>query len=249
MQDLKIFDNKLTMTLKEITDLLSVRHDRAFDKVSKMLDSEEFGTVSIQDIVYNDRGQTIKTYLLDKTQSIAVAAKLNTDLLVRVIKRWQELEEEKLYGNFNLPKTYKEALSQLLDTIEEKEILQEQAKLNKPKVEAFDKSKLIFNKKESVYDKERGFKKDINELYPFLRNDKITNILEYYTTLKYKDTNYYVKDEIEECINMFLDDCTRERSGSKKSVILFHDCFLGGKTVVNKELAIQYLGYTEEFFE
>jgi phage anti-repressor protein len=151
-------------------------------------------------------------------------------------KRLSELSELDLARNY-------------VKVLEEREELKKQAKLDKPKVEAFDGAKLIFPKKESVFDKERGFKKDINELYPFLRNDKITNILEYYTTKKYKDTNYYIKEEIEECVEMFLDECYRERSDSKKSVILFHDCFLGGKTVVNKDLAIKYLGYTEEFFE
>ena len=82
----------VTMTLKEITDLLDVRHDKAMLKVAAMAESPDFGTVSILDIVYNDKGQTTKTYQLDKRQSIAVAANLNTALLMRIIDRWQELE-------------------------------------------------------------------------------------------------------------------------------------------------------------
>ena len=82
----------VTMTLKEITVLLDVRHDKAMLKVAAMAESPDFGTVSILDIVYNDKGQTTKTYQLDKRQSIAVAANLNTTLLMRIIDRWQELE-------------------------------------------------------------------------------------------------------------------------------------------------------------
>ena len=82
----------VTMTLKEITDLLDVRHDKAMLKVAAMAESPDFGTVSILDIVYNDRGQTTKTYQLDKRQSIAVAANLSTALLMRIVDRWQELE-------------------------------------------------------------------------------------------------------------------------------------------------------------
>jgi hypothetical protein len=39
-----------------------------------LIESPEFGTMSILDIVYNDKGQTTKTYQLDKRQSIAVAS-------------------------------------------------------------------------------------------------------------------------------------------------------------------------------
>lgn len=84
--------NKATMTLKEITDLLDVRHDKALIKVDRMVLEPSFGTVSKTDIVYNDKGQTIQTYQLDKRQSIAVASRLNTALLMKVIDRWQELE-------------------------------------------------------------------------------------------------------------------------------------------------------------
>lgn len=81
-----------TMTLKEITDLLDVQHSKAMLKVERMARDSEFGTVSKMDIVYNDRGQTTETYILDKRQSMAVSAVLNTALLMRVIDRWQELE-------------------------------------------------------------------------------------------------------------------------------------------------------------
>lgn len=85
-----------TMTLKEITDLLEVRHNNAMLVVEKMLQDQEFGTATKIQYQYtkgnNARG-TIETYQLNKRQSIAVAAKLNTSLLMRIIDRWQELED------------------------------------------------------------------------------------------------------------------------------------------------------------
>ena len=84
------------MTLKEITDLLEVRHDKAMAKVEEMAKEPEFGSVSKMDIQYSSgkgRIDTIQTYQLDKRQSIAVAARLNTMLLMRIIDRWQELEQ------------------------------------------------------------------------------------------------------------------------------------------------------------
>ena len=94
MKDLIDMKDGLTMTLKEITDLLSVQHSKAMNTVSKMATDPEFGAVSKMDTVYNDSGQTVETYQLDKRQSIAVAARLNVALLMRVIDRWLELENQ-----------------------------------------------------------------------------------------------------------------------------------------------------------
>ena len=107
-----------TMTLKEITDLLGVRHDKAMLKVAAMAESPDFGTMSILDIVYNDKGQTTKTYQLNKHQSIAAAAILNTTLLMRIIDRWQELEKAKQQL---LPQTHIQAVEAYLVTLKKVE--------------------------------------------------------------------------------------------------------------------------------
>lgn len=44
------------MTLKEITDLLEVEHNKAMAKVTKMAEEPEFGTVAKTSTVYNDKG-------------------------------------------------------------------------------------------------------------------------------------------------------------------------------------------------
>jgi len=119
------------MSLKEITDLIGVRHDKACLKVLSMAEEPEFGAVSIIDIVYNDQGQTIKTYMLDKRQSVAVAAKLNTALLMRVIDRWQELESKQAAPQFNIPQTLPEALRLAAD-------LADQLAIAAPKVAVYD---------------------------------------------------------------------------------------------------------------
>ena len=86
---------EMTMTLKEITDILGVRHDKAMAKVTEMAKEAEFGAcVQIGHMVDIGSGaqSCIQTYALDKRQSIAVAAKLNTTLLMNIIDRWTELE-------------------------------------------------------------------------------------------------------------------------------------------------------------
>ena len=119
MKNLVIANAAMTMTLKEITDLLDVRHDKAMLKVAAMTESPDFGTVSILDIVYNDKGQTTKTYQLNKRQSIAVSARLNTALLMRIIDRWQELENQ---SKPSLPSTYIAALEALVASEKAKEL-------------------------------------------------------------------------------------------------------------------------------
>ena len=119
MKSLVIANAAMTMTLKEITDLLDVRHDKAMLKVAEMAKEPEFGTMSVVDIVYNDKGQTTKTYQLNKRQSIAVSARLNTALLMRIIDRWQELENQ---SKPSLPTTYIAALEALIASEKAKEL-------------------------------------------------------------------------------------------------------------------------------
>ena len=52
-------------------------------KVEEMAREPDFGSMSKIDIAYNSYGQTTQTYLLNKRQSIAVASRLNTNLLMK----------------------------------------------------------------------------------------------------------------------------------------------------------------------
>ena len=108
----------LTMTLKEITDILKVRHNDAMKVVENMAESSDFGALRKSRIAYNQHGQTTETYALDKRQSIAVAAKLNTSLLMNIIDRWQELE-----GAAPKPLTQIEQVRLLLESLEANEHL------------------------------------------------------------------------------------------------------------------------------
>ena len=87
----------LTMTLKEITDLLNVRHNDAMNVVERMAAEPEFGMItkiSYSSPMPNGGFRAMETYQLNKRQSIAASARLNTALLMRIVDRWQELEEQ-----------------------------------------------------------------------------------------------------------------------------------------------------------
>ena len=80
LKNLAIANATLTMSSLEIADLLNVEHNKAMNKFQKMAEDPEFGTVAKINVVYNDKGQAIQTYQLNKRQSIAVASRLNTAL-------------------------------------------------------------------------------------------------------------------------------------------------------------------------
>ena len=129
-------NQEYVITLKEITDLVGVRHDKSMAKVEELAIEEGFGTLSKIDIVYNDKGQTIPTYRFTKKQAIAVGARLNNTMLMKVINRLEELEKAK--PQFQIPQTYSEAL--MLAAKQAEQIEQQTALIEaqKPKVEFYE---------------------------------------------------------------------------------------------------------------
>jgi len=89
-----LIKNDVVVTLKEITDLLGIEHNKAIKKVEKLTEEPSFGTVEKIATVYNTRGQTVDTYLLNKKQAIATAAKLDNSMLMKVINHVETLEKK-----------------------------------------------------------------------------------------------------------------------------------------------------------
>lgn len=94
------------ITLKEITDLIDVQHSKAMLKVEQLSKEPSFGEVSKFD-TFNLNNVKVETYLLNKKQAIAIGAKLNNSLLMKVIDRLEELEKQ---NTFKVPQTFHEAL-------------------------------------------------------------------------------------------------------------------------------------------
>lgn len=90
--------NEVTITLKDLTDLIGVRHNDALKKVVDLSEEDSFGQLRETRISIpkgNGAFQDIKTYILTKKQAIAVGAKLNNALLMKVIDKIEELEKER----------------------------------------------------------------------------------------------------------------------------------------------------------
>jgi len=87
----KMQSQNIEITLKEITDLISVEHNKAMKVVEKLSQEPSFGEVE-KFTTLNLNNVKVKTYKLNKKQAIAVGAKLNNSLLMKVIDRLEELE-------------------------------------------------------------------------------------------------------------------------------------------------------------
>lgn len=95
MQIINTTTEERVITLKEITDLIGARHNDSMRKVEELAKEEGFGTLRKIRSVYNSKGQTIETYHFTKKQAIAVGARLNNAMLMKVINRLEELESKK----------------------------------------------------------------------------------------------------------------------------------------------------------
>ncbi len=122
------------ITLKEITDLITVEHNKAMKVVDRLCLEISFGTVEKIATVYNDKNQTIDTYLLTKKQAIAVGAKLNNSLLMKVIDRLEELE------NQNKPKT---TLDLIIQSAQEMQFIKEVQDNQGKRIEILEDSKVL----------------------------------------------------------------------------------------------------------
>ena len=129
------------ITLKDILNLINedrklrgskdIQHSKAMDIVTKMVsESPSFGLVSFFDTI-NLNNLKIQTYLLTKNQAIAVGGKLDTERLMMVIKKVEEIEERNSVPQ--LPQNYIEALEALTTSEKEKLKLAETI-VNKDKV-------------------------------------------------------------------------------------------------------------------
>ena len=99
-----------------------------------------------------------------------------------------------IYGEYNLPTTYKEALIQLLTVVEQKEKIEEQNKVLIPKAEGYDVL-IAADGYQNMNEVAKAFSIGRNKLFKLLRNEKILmdNNVPYQ---KYINNNYFLVKEI-----------------------------------------------------
>lgn len=121
----------LTMSSREIADLVESRHDSVKRTIERLQDK---GLIQLTPMVEvkNHLGQVVTEYQLIKRDTYIVVAQLSPEFTARLVDRWQELENQQMP---QIPQTLSEALRLAADQaeqIERQNLLLEQ---QRPKVE------------------------------------------------------------------------------------------------------------------
>lgn len=121
----------LTMSSREIADLVESRHDSVKRTIERLQDK---GLIQLTPMVEvkNHLGQIVTEYQLIKRDTYVVVAQLSPEFTARLVDRWQELENQQMP---QIPQTLSEALRLAADQaeqIEKQNLLLEQ---QRPKVE------------------------------------------------------------------------------------------------------------------
>lgn len=120
-------ENKLTMSTREISQLLNKQHSNIKVSAERMAAK---GVIAPQETQYQDpqNKQVYTEYLLTKRDSLILVAQNSPEFTAAIIDRWQELEANQFY----IPQTYGEALQLCADQAK-------QLEMAAPKVAFFDK--------------------------------------------------------------------------------------------------------------
>lgn len=104
------------MTSIEISEIVGKDHRHVLESIRSMEDSWiKAGGKKFVESTYVDKLNREKPcYSLTKTECLYVATKYNDEARAKLVLRWEQLEKEnlnrKMYGGFDIPKNYLEAL-------------------------------------------------------------------------------------------------------------------------------------------
>lgn len=129
--------NSVTMSSREIADLVESRHDKVKQSIERLAAKGVISLPPLGDFEFiNNLGIkcTGSEYRVCKRDSYVVVAQLSPEFTARLVDRWQELEEQN-----RIPQTLPEALRLAADLAEEKQRLESQLAIAAPKVEFVDR--------------------------------------------------------------------------------------------------------------
>jgi phage regulator Rha-like protein len=122
----------VTMSSREIADLVDSRHDKVKQSIQRLADR---GVIDLPPLgeYLDSLGRKATEYRIGKRDSYVIVAQLSPEFTARLVDRWQELEEQKAPS---LPQNFAEALRLAADQADQ--IQQQQTIIHQqaPKVEA-----------------------------------------------------------------------------------------------------------------
>ena len=130
-------DAPLTMTTREVADLLEKQHSNIKISAERLAASGVIGTLAVQEFTHN--GNTYTEYLLNKRDSLILVAQNCPEFTARIVDRWQELEAKATQPAFQIPATLSAALRLAAEQAEQIEQQQAQLAITAPKAQALDR--------------------------------------------------------------------------------------------------------------
>ncbi|EGT4533157.1 TPA: Rha family transcriptional regulator [Clostridioides difficile] len=242
MNDLTIINqnNQFLVESREVAELIEKKHDnllrdiRGYKKIledSSNLKSQDF---FIESTYINTQNKIQPCYLLTKKGCDMVANKMTGEkgiiFTAIYVTKFEEMEKVLKEQQPKLPTTYKEALQQLLIEVEEKEQLQLENQVMKPKADYFDalvERNLLTNIRDTS--KELGVKEKVFVLWliekkycyrdlkgkikPYSNKMQYFELKEFTTPYGHSDTQTLINPKGRETFRLLLikDGLVRER--------------------------------------
>jgi phage regulator Rha-like protein len=121
MNQLLNLNNELTMSSIEIAELCNKEHKHVMRDIRIMLEQLKLDESKFGSTYFDIQNREQTCFNLDKNITLCLVAGYSAILRMKIIKRWQELENQQ---KPKIPQTYLEALKELVIVTEEKERLQ-----------------------------------------------------------------------------------------------------------------------------
>ena len=179
MNALVNFNSQLTMSSREIAELVESRHD----SVKRTIERLSSGVICLPPLVeYLDSlGRPAHEYVFSgdqgKRDSIIVVAQLCPEFTARLVDRWQELEAQVSAPAVHLPKSFAEALRLAADQAEQIEKQQFLIEQQKPAVEFVGKYVAATSGNMTFRATAKILNINEREFRAFLRDNKIMYLL------------------------------------------------------------------------
>lgn len=131
-------DAPVTMTSREIADLVELRHDNVKRTIESLAERGAITLPQSEEVSNDGPGpKTIAVYRVGKRDSYVIVAQLSPEFTARLVDRWQELEEAARNPIAAMSRV--ELLKLALDSEEQRQALQLQVGALAPKAEALDR--------------------------------------------------------------------------------------------------------------
>lgn len=128
-----IKSNQLTMSSREISDVVESRHDNVKRTIETLTKKR---LISFTQTEEKTGGRKASVYHVNKRDSYVVVAQLCPEFAARLVDRWQELENQQAPS---LPQSFAEALQLAADQAKQIEQQEQALALAAPKVEFVDR--------------------------------------------------------------------------------------------------------------